>query len=116
MSYEPTNWKAGDVVTSAKLNKIEHGITNNSRSILIINNNDGILDKTAEEIKTALESGTICYLLTSQDTDIRYEILTCLYSYENNGDVTYTFKFQEFDLYEFIAYSADKYPTRVYLG
>lgn len=26
MAYEPTNWKAGDVVTSAKLNKMEQGI------------------------------------------------------------------------------------------
>jgi hypothetical protein len=26
MAYEPTTWKSGDVVTSAKLNKIESGI------------------------------------------------------------------------------------------
>lgn len=26
MSYTPTNWKAGDIVTSAKLNKMEQGI------------------------------------------------------------------------------------------
>ena len=26
MAYEPTSWKAGDIVTSAKLNKIEGGI------------------------------------------------------------------------------------------
>lgn len=26
MSYEPTNWKAGDTVTSAKLNKLENGL------------------------------------------------------------------------------------------
>jgi len=26
MSYEPTNWKSGDTITSAKLNKIEQGI------------------------------------------------------------------------------------------
>ncbi len=26
MSYEPTNWKTGDVVTSAKLNKLEQGV------------------------------------------------------------------------------------------
>lgn len=26
MSYEPTNWKTGDVVTSAKLNKLEEGV------------------------------------------------------------------------------------------
>ena len=28
MSYTPTTWAAGDTVTSAKLNKIEQGITN----------------------------------------------------------------------------------------
>ncbi len=28
MSYIPTNWKAGDTVTSAKLNKMEQGIAN----------------------------------------------------------------------------------------
>ena len=27
MSYEPTNWKSGDVVTSAKLNKLEQGVS-----------------------------------------------------------------------------------------
>ena len=28
MAYEKTNWQTGDVVTSAKLNKIEDGIAN----------------------------------------------------------------------------------------
>lgn len=28
MSYTPTQWKSGDTVTSAKLNKIENGIKN----------------------------------------------------------------------------------------
>ena len=28
MSYTPNTWKSGDVVTSAKLNKIEQGIAN----------------------------------------------------------------------------------------
>ena len=26
MAYEPTEWKSGDVITSAKLNKIEQGV------------------------------------------------------------------------------------------
>ena len=30
MSYEPTNWQSGDVVTSAKLNKIEQGIADSA--------------------------------------------------------------------------------------
>lgn len=28
MSYVPTDWKNGDVVTSTKLNKLEHGVAN----------------------------------------------------------------------------------------
>ena len=57
MSYEPTNWKAGDTVTSAKLNKIEQGITN--AGILVVNVNVDIendiatLDKTWQEINDA---------------------------------------------------------------
>lgn len=30
MPYEPTNWKSGDVVTSAKLNKLEEAVANAS--------------------------------------------------------------------------------------
>ena len=36
MSYEPTNWQAGDTVTSAKLNKIEQGIANGGIRIVHI--------------------------------------------------------------------------------
>ena len=57
MSYEPTNWKAGDTVTSAKLNKLEQGIKNN---VLVANfiyddyENDIMhLDKTWQEIYDA---------------------------------------------------------------
>lgn len=55
MSYEPTNWKAGDTVTSAKLNKIEQGIKN---SVLVANialDKSGFahLDKTWQEVYDA---------------------------------------------------------------
>lgn len=33
MSYEPTNWKDGDLVTSAKLNKMEQGIANGTLAV-----------------------------------------------------------------------------------
>ena len=36
MSYEPTNWKKGDVVTSIRLNKIEQGIQGNDEEITSI--------------------------------------------------------------------------------
>ena len=57
MAYEPTAWKSGDVVTSAKLNKIEQGIANASSGLLIVKaSEDGdtlTLDKTWQEIHDA---------------------------------------------------------------
>lgn len=52
MSYEPTNWKDGDLVTSAKLNKIEQGIAAGG-GVLIVHDEDGTLDKTWQEIYDA---------------------------------------------------------------
>lgn len=48
MAYEPTEWKSGDVVTSAKLNKIEGGIA--SGGVLVATDTEGTLDKTWQEI------------------------------------------------------------------
>lgn len=44
MSYEPTQWKTGDIVTSAKLNRLENAVAN--VGILVINDQNGTLDKT----------------------------------------------------------------------
>lgn len=61
MSYTPTEWKAGDTVTSAKLNKLEQGVASagGGSGILIVTETDGTLDKTWKEIHNALASGTI---------------------------------------------------------
>ena len=52
MSYEPTTWKAGDTVTSAKLNKMEQGIANHNAVEIIIDyaNTTITLNKTWQEI------------------------------------------------------------------
>lgn len=34
MSYEPTTWKAGDTVTSAKLNKLEQGVASSGGVVM----------------------------------------------------------------------------------
>ena len=52
MAYEPTEWKSGDVVTSAKLNNMERGIA--SGGVLVVTSDDvGKLDKTWQEIHDA---------------------------------------------------------------
>lgn len=62
MSYTPTIWKAGDLVTSAKLNKLEQGVANGI-NLEVINMEANMtqgsysLDKTAGEIIDILKSG-----------------------------------------------------------
>lgn len=59
MSYEPTEWKAGDVVTSAKLNKLENAVAKTGS--LIVNmeevGNSYVLDKEYGEIREAYVLG-----------------------------------------------------------
>lgn len=57
MAYEPTVWKSGDVVTSAKLNNMEQGIAN--AGAMIVHDNNGTLDKTWQEIHDAAPFVTI---------------------------------------------------------
>lgn len=53
MSYEPTVWKDGDLVTSAKLNKLEQGVANGGGILVVHADENGRLDKTWQEIYNA---------------------------------------------------------------
>lgn len=53
MSYEPTIWQAGDIVTSAKLNKMEQGIATNNGILILHEDENHQLDKTWQEIHDA---------------------------------------------------------------
>ena len=74
MSYNPTNWKAGDTVTSAKLNKIEQGIAASGRILIAHEDENSTLDKTWQEIYDA----DVCYIIgRSEDgSDCRLVIET----------------------------------------
>ena len=58
MSYTPTNWQNGDVITAEKLNKLENGVANANAGALIVHitgEDDNLaLDKTAGEIINAM--------------------------------------------------------------
>lgn len=109
MSYEPTNWKAGDVVTSAKLNKLEQGVAG---GILIVHSekigsteSNRRLDKTWMEIHNALFNGTIVLVLTDLTDEYAENVLVSFitrvftaheqqpqlyYVYINNSEDGYT--------------------------
>lgn len=68
MSYEPTNWKSGDVVTSAKLNKLENGVAAaGGGGVLVVNvtedGNNLVCDKTAAEMLTAVTNGFVKFVM-----------------------------------------------------
>ena len=68
MSYEPTNWKTGDVVTSAKLNKLEQGVAG-AGGLFVVHasyneqNDADVLDHTAQELLDAINDGKIIIYL-----------------------------------------------------
>jgi len=71
MSYEPTVWKKGDIVTSEKLNKIENGIAN-CGNIMVVNYDPEVnrTDKTWQEIYDAAEMKTMIVLFNSSSSAI----------------------------------------------
>lgn len=60
MSYEPTNWKKGDVVTSIRLNKIEQGIQGNDAGLsTLMEGLSAMSTATAEDVGKALKAKTV---------------------------------------------------------
>lgn len=103
MSYTPTNWKTGDVVTSEKLNKLENGVAT-AGGVLVVNASEsGMLDHTWQEIadnKFAIlngPNGAVYYLV--QISSNPYAIV-----FLNLATTTPTPSI-------FIAESADGYPV-----
>ena len=118
MSYEPTTWKDGDIVTSAKLNKLEQGVA--SSEILVVNeeydedNDCNVLDKTIQEIANA----KLCFLKMVEDiTGINgwsYAPLTEIFSavVPNDYDIPVEGYYINFDNdTHFYSATEDGYPT-----
>ena len=79
MSYDPTNWKTGDVVTSAKLNKLEQGVAG-ACGVLIVTDTDGTLDKTWQEIYDAQ------FAVIKKDDDGERYAYPVIGVYEDSGE------------------------------
>ena len=125
MSYTPTSWQNGDVITSAKLNKIENGIANagGGTNILFatIDTSTMALDKTWQELVNAdvayiLASGTseghrhlpIIHMEAVQND--AYYVVALGVAKVTGGTVDVSFELTPFT---FKATSADGYPMFV---
>ena len=66
MSYTPTDWKTGDVITADKLNNIEQGIVNAGNvevfefEVITDNDNQVVTDVTVQDVIDAYSAGKAC--------------------------------------------------------
>lgn len=108
MSYEPTNWKSGDTVTSAKLNKMEQGIANAGGVLIVgatIVESSLVLDKTWQEISDA--DFAVLRMSFAEDDIVRVPVSETLIA-----GSTYTVNvYNAGELMAFTTDSADGYPA-----
>lgn len=112
MSYEPTNWKTGDVVTSAKLNKLEQGVANGSGNVLVVEEEDGQLTETYTDIVDALHTTGVILEIKTHDPE-----LTALFRVVSYGYVQGEDEGESSDYYalEFFSGSAALFNSRYYV-
>ncbi len=108
MSYTPTNWKAGDTVTSAKLNKMEQGIANGGE-IQVVHYNHGTLDKTWQEIY----DGGFGVIAFEQSDDLSYDPIIGIHKSSDNLFIVKTAWIYDagFETITYSAQSPDDYPS-----
>ena len=123
MSYEPTEWKTGDVVTAAKLNKLENGVANagggGSGGGLIVHLVEDpedpesvLLDKTWAELKAAVESGNCVYCDMSSFLP-SIHIMVDMYVNKTGGDFYYVDFYYIGQNIAFMSESPDNYPKMI---
>lgn len=113
MSYTPTQWKDGDLVTSAKLNKMEQGIAAGG-GILIVNivqENDSappVLDRIWQEIHDA----DICYCIRhNENQSLSFPILSTVQTTGKESEYEYHVYLMTFmGPMVAVALSANDYP------
>ena len=115
MSYTPTEWKKGDVITATKLNKIEQGIeaASSGPSVLTINiavseQGTATMDKTFSEILTAFQSGSVIRCVWTGFGV--YSTVSFITSDENGNNVSETY-LQTTSSDTFFASTTDDYPS-----
>lgn len=106
MAYEPTEWKSGDVVTSAKLNKLEQAVAGCSLVVHATTEDDvATLDKTWQEIFDAFSAGAnVVVLLGEEGGEEDVESVAAVYVHLDKYVV-------QASLVNYLAASTSDYPT-----
>lgn len=122
MAYEPTVWKSGDVVTSAKLNNIENGIASAILKVNAIMDEQAgtiTLDKTWQEILDA--NYAVIVIPHDLNEGFDFAMITSIYTMPNDsGGTVYSVIGVSFSpegsvlVQPLETDSADGYPTYIF--
>ena len=119
MSYTPTEWQSGDIVTSTKLNKLENGLAAaaSGGGVMVVNTalNEAetayVMDKTAGEIMSAAQTGLVVVGWLADGTGLTW-IIPEVYDWGDGEIPRYTVKVTASGGQgSFDANTADDYPT-----
>ena len=113
MSYTPTTWATGDVVTAVKLNKLESGVSNFNKGELtivefVLTGNYYYANMTAGNIAAAALKGPVmAHIVESDEYNIeeRYELVQYFTITSQTNE--YFFSFSSGSMY---AESSNEYP------
>lgn len=123
MSYTPTVWKTGDIVSSQRLNKLEEGVEG-AYEVMVINTvtedpaqsaknllrasgrGDLFLDKTWQQIFDAMNAGRLCVIKDGNETVVVLNLVT------SAGVSDEGYKIFAIGNVAYAASSADGYPHK----
>lgn len=115
MSYTPTEWKTGDIISAEKMNKIEKQLT----PVIIKINNNQTIDYSYNDIKEAVESGRNILLYYDSDYYIPIHSMKLSYDAENGCAVSmwfYDFDSNHLTMETYLSNSKDEVLTYRYDG
>lgn len=123
MSYTPTEWSSGDLITAERLNKMENGIAGSGGAYIVnavTNAETGIvtLDKTFLEIETAYLAGKPVFIyrtiLTLDNPPVEVynkNLVVQVVRSPNTSEIYYAIYTSGESTDEFFASSLDAYPS-----
>ena len=110
MSYTPNNWKPGDVLTAAKMNKLEAAVAQGGGGGVLklnvdVSGDTPTLDASYNDIVAAVEAGKVV-LLVSENMELGVHVIMYLAGYSVNSFIVYVLE-PGSSMIEFSAETAD---------
>lgn len=115
MSYTPTTWETGDIITAEKLNNMESGIAEAGNVFLIgLTTENTVFTKTFGEIKSALINGCLIAVAINGD-GAEYQMIprSIMKNLDSGGTVFIDDPETLGEMLTYVAATDNDYPTYV---